>query len=30
MSEETAIGQYPKECLDTIVKTMDEIENEIP
>ena len=30
MSEETAIGQYPTECLDTIVKTMDEIEGQIP
>lgn len=27
MSEETAIGRYPKECLDTIVKLMDEIES---
>ena len=30
MSEETAIGQYPKECLDTIVKIMDEIEAQTP
>ena len=30
MSEETAIGLYPKECLDTIIKTMAEIETEIP
>jgi len=27
MSEETAIGQYPKECLNTIIKLMDEIES---
>jgi pyruvate kinase len=27
MSEETAIGKNPKECLDTIVKLMDEIES---
>ena len=25
MSEETAIGKYPKECLDTIVKLMNEV-----
>ncbi|WDE09248.1 hypothetical protein SG34_031280 [Thalassomonas viridans] len=28
MSEETAIGQHPKACLDTIVKLMNEIANE--
>ena len=27
MSEETAIGQHPKECLDIIIKLMDEIES---
>jgi pyruvate kinase len=27
MSEETAIGQYPKECLNIIVRLMDEIES---
>jgi pyruvate kinase len=27
MSEETAIGHYPQECLDTIVKIMGEIES---
>ena len=27
MSEETAIGQYPKDCLNIIVKLMDEIES---
>ena len=25
MSEETAIGKYPKECLDVIIKLMNEI-----
>ena len=29
MSEETAIGKYPKECLDFIVKLMDEIDSEL-
>ena len=28
MSEETAIGEYPKECLDTIVNLMNEIDSE--
>ena len=28
MSEETAIGKYPKECLDIIVKLMNEIDAE--
>jgi len=28
MSEETAVGKYPKNCLDTIVGLMDEINNE--
>jgi pyruvate kinase len=28
LSEETAIGKYPKECLHTIVKLMDEIDSE--
>jgi len=28
MSEETAVGKYPKNCLDTIVEIMDEIESE--
>ena len=28
LSEETAIGKYPKECLDTIVKLMGEIGSE--
>lgn len=28
MSEETAVGKYPKNCLDTIVGLMDEIDNE--
>lgn len=27
MSEETAVGKYPKNCLDTIISIMDEIEN---
>ena len=27
MSEETAIGQHPKECLDIIIKLMDEIDS---
>jgi len=27
MSEETAIGLYPKDCLNTIIKIMDEIES---
>ena len=26
MSEETAVGKYPKECLEMIAKLMDEIE----
>ena len=29
MSEETAVGKYPKACLDTIVSLMKEIESEI-
>jgi pyruvate kinase len=29
MSEETAVGKYPKNCLDTIVEIMDEIKSEI-
>jgi len=29
MSEETAVGKYPKNCLDTIVELMDEIDSEI-
>lgn len=28
MSEETAVGKYPKNCLDTIVGLIDEIDNE--
>jgi len=28
MSEETAVGKYPKQCLDTIVNLMDEINKE--
>lgn len=28
MSEETAVGKYPKHCLDTICRLMDEINNE--
>jgi len=28
MSEETAVGKYPKNCLDTIVDLMDEIDSE--
>jgi pyruvate kinase len=28
MSEETAVGKYPKNCLDTIVGLMNEINNE--
>ena len=28
MSEETAVGKYPKNCLDTIIGLMDEINNE--
>jgi len=28
MSEETAVGKYPKNCLDTIVGLMDEIDSE--
>lgn len=28
MSEETAVGKYPKNCLNTIVELMDEIDNE--
>jgi len=28
MSEETAVGKYPKNCLDTIVNLIDEIANE--
>ncbi len=28
MSEETAVGKYPKNCLDTIVGLMDEIKSE--
>lgn len=28
MSEETAVGNYPKNCLDTIVKLMNEIDSE--
>tara|TARA_B100000029_G_scaffold439696_1_gene456410 strand:- start:1297 stop:2256 length:960 start_codon:yes stop_codon:yes gene_type:complete len=29
MSEETAVGRYPSECLEMIVKLMDEIDDEI-
>ena len=29
LSEETAIGQYPEECLNTVVKTMGEIESQV-
>ncbi len=29
MSEETAIGKYPKECLDTIVNLINDIESEV-
>ena len=28
MSEETAVGKYPKNCLDTIVGLMNEINEE--
>ncbi|MDF1883731.1 hypothetical protein JHD49_07270 [Sulfurimonas sp. SAG-AH-194-C21] len=28
MSEETAVGKYPKNCLDTIIKLIDEITDE--
>jgi pyruvate kinase len=28
MSEETAVGKYPKNCIDTIVGLMNEINNE--
>ena len=28
MSEETAVGKYPKNCLDTIVSLMEEIDSE--
>ena len=28
MSEETAVGKYPQNCLDTIVNLMEEIHNE--
>jgi hypothetical protein len=28
MSEETVVGKYPKNCLDTIAELMDEINNE--
>ncbi len=28
MSEETAVGKYPKECLDTINKLINQIDEE--
>ena len=28
MSEETAVGKYPQNCLNTICELMDEINNE--
>jgi len=28
MSEETAVGKYPKKCLDTIIELMNEINSE--